>query len=94
MTRDRLLIIAVLSLSAGLAVIVGFCRGTAGFNAAYPFAGASLQFSISTTGAPAMLGFALTVIGIALLIWSFVDAVVRHVELRAASPRHEQAVKN
>jgi uncharacterized membrane protein len=84
MNVDRLLIASVLCLAVGLSVIVSFCHGTAGFNAAYPFAGASLQIGLTTTGLPAMLGFALTVIGLLLLIWATVSAVLRQVE----SPSH------
>jgi hypothetical protein len=80
-------------LALGLALIFGYCHGTAGFNAAYPVAGASLQLCLTTTGMPAMSGLALTLLGFLLLIWALVDAIVRQIELRAATARYQKTFK-
>jgi hypothetical protein len=92
MTADRLLIGSVLCLALGLGLIFGYCHGGASFSAAYPVGGASLQVSLTTTGMPAMAGFALTVVGLLLLIWAVVDAIVRHIELRAEMTRQQKSL--
>lgn len=79
MTSERTLIAAVVVLAFGLALIFGYCHGTVGFNAAYPFAGTSLQLAITTAGLPAMAGVGGTVLGVILLLAAFVQAVVREV---------------
>ena len=94
MNTDRLVIASVVSLALGLGLIFGYCHGTAGFSAAYPVAGASLQLSLTTTGLPAMAGFAFTVVGILLLIWALVDAVVRQIELHAPRKGHQERLKS
>jgi hypothetical protein len=65
-------------MAAGLFFILKYCHGSASFNAAFPAAGASLQVSVTTTGLPAMVGFALTVLGVGLLLWALVAAIVGH----------------
>jgi hypothetical protein len=52
MKSDYVLIGSVLSLAIGLGLICSYTQGTAGFNMAYPFSGASLQVSINTKGWP------------------------------------------
>jgi hypothetical protein len=76
MNLHRVLIGSVVFLAVGLGLIFGYCHGTAAFGAAYPVAGTSLQVSVTTTGLPALTGFGFTVIGLALLIWAFVAAVL------------------
>ena len=76
MRSDGPLILAVLSLAAGLTIIFKYGVGTAGFNAAYPVSGASVQMSISTAGPAAIGGMALTALGLLLMLWALVCAVV------------------
>ena len=88
--RDRILIASVLCLAAGVSVLVGFCHGTAGFNAAYPFARAYFQLALTTTGLPAMGGFFLTALGIVLLIGASVSAILAQVIPPGIGSRHGQ----
>jgi hypothetical protein len=68
--------VSVIFLGVGLGLILGYCHGTTGFNAAYPLAGSSLHFDLTTTG-PAVLGGVLcTAIGCIMLIWAFLAALV------------------
>jgi len=76
MKSDGPLILAVLFLASGLTVIFNFGVGTAAFNAAYPFSAANLQMSIATSGPAAIGGLALTVLGVLVLCWATVCAIV------------------
>jgi hypothetical protein len=76
MKSDGPLILAVLSLAAGLTIIFTYGVGTGGFNAAYPVSAASLQMSISTTGPAAIGGMALTALGLLLTVWALICAIV------------------
>jgi len=76
MKSDGPLILAVLCLTGGLVIIFAYGVGTAGFNAAYPFSGASLNLSIATNGPAAIGGMALTALGLLLLLWALLCAVV------------------
>jgi hypothetical protein len=57
-------------------MIFGYGVGTVGFNAAYPVSAASMQMSISTTGPAAIGGLGLTALGLLLMIWALVCAIV------------------
>ena len=70
------LLLAVLFLAAGLTVIFYYGVGTAGFNAAYPFSSASLQLSIATAGPAAVGGLALASLGLLIMAWALICAVV------------------
>jgi len=70
------LLLAVLFLAAGLTVIFYYGVGTAGFNAAYPFSGASMQLSIATAGPAAVGGLALAALGLLILAWALICALV------------------
>jgi hypothetical protein len=76
MKSDGPLILAVLFLAAGLTMIFAYGVGTAGFNAAYPFSAANLQMSISTAGPAAIGGLGLTALGLLLLVWALICAIV------------------
>jgi hypothetical protein len=76
MRSDGPLILAVLFLAAGLGVIFSYGVGTAGFNAAYPLAGANLQLSIATAGPAAVGGLALTALGLLIMAWALICALV------------------
>ena len=79
MNAERTLIASVVFLAVGLGLIFGYTHGDVNFSAAYPFAGASLDVLIKTTGMPAMAGFAATVLGTILLLMSFVQAIIAQV---------------
>jgi len=76
MRADRPLVGAVLFLAAGLALILAYCHGTTGFNAAYPFAGSILHLELTTTGPAVLGGVACVAIGCLLLVWAFLAAIV------------------
>jgi hypothetical protein len=76
MKSDGPLILAVLFLAAGLTIIFAYGAGTSGFNAAYPFAAANLNMSIATTGPAAIGGLALTALGLLLMVWALLCAIV------------------
>jgi len=79
MKSDYLLIGSVLLLAIGLGIIIGYTQGSAGFNVAYPASGASLQVSIKTIGWPAMIGVALTLVGLLLLLAAAISAIARQI---------------
>ena len=83
MKSNRLLIVSVVFLAAGLGWILSYCHGNAGFSAAFPVAGTSLQVNLTTTGMPAMGGLVLAVIGLLLLIGALFAAITEQVK----SPR-------
>lgn len=76
MKSDGPILMAVLSLAAGLAVIFTYGTGTTNFNAAYPLAGANLQLSIATAGPAAVGGLALVALGLLIMAWALICAVV------------------
>ncbi|HEY1901156.1 MAG TPA: hypothetical protein VGG56_01920 [Terracidiphilus sp.] len=76
MKSDGPLILAVLFLAGGLTIIFTYGVGTAAFNAAYPFSAANLQMSIATTGPAAIGGLALTAVGLLLMVWALVSAII------------------
>jgi hypothetical protein len=76
MRVDRPLLGAVLFLGAGMALIIGYCHGTTGFSAAYPFSGSVLHLEMTTTGPGVLGGLALMVIGALFLVWSVLAAIV------------------
>ena len=76
MRSDGPLILAVLALASGLTIIFAYGVGTSGFNAAYPFSAANLNLSIATTGPAAIGGLGLTALGLLLLLWALICAIV------------------
>jgi hypothetical protein len=76
MRADRPLIGAVLFLGAGLGLIIGYCHGTTGFNAAYPFTGSILHIDMTTTGPGVLGGLVLAAVGALFLVWAFLAALV------------------
>jgi hypothetical protein len=76
MKSDGPLILAILFLAAGLTIIFAYGNGTAGFNAAYPFAAANLNMSITTAGPAAIGGMAMVAVGLLLMAWALLAAIV------------------
>jgi uncharacterized membrane protein YphA (DoxX/SURF4 family) len=102
MRSDRPLILAVIFLGAGLGVIIGYCNGTTGFSASYPFVNSILHIELTTIGPGAVGGLVATAIGLLLLVWAFFAAIVslftgpvvsrqRYVERVSVVPRDESA---
>jgi hypothetical protein len=63
-------------LVAGFWPILGYCHGTTSFNAAYPFAGSVLHIDLTTTGPGVLGGLALVAVGLLLLAWAVIAAIV------------------
>ena len=76
MRSDRPLILAVIFLGIGLGVLIGYCSGTTGFSASYPFTNSVLHIEMSTIGPGVVGGLAATLVGVVLLIWAFFAAIV------------------
>jgi signal transduction histidine kinase len=88
MKSDGPLILAVLLLASGLTIIFAYGIGSAGFNAAYPFSAANLNLSIATTGPAAMGGLALTALGLMVLLWGLICALVGELSGMSAAWNH------
>lgn len=76
MRADRVLIGAVLILGAGCWMLLAYCHGNVGFNIAYPISGAKLQVDFTTMGAPALVGVPLALLGLLVLVFAFILAIV------------------
>lgn len=70
------LIGGILALGCGIGLIVGYGKDLTGFSAAYPFSGSMLHLDIVTTGPGVLGGVALIALGVILLIWAFLAAIV------------------
>ena len=81
MKSERPLIASVLFLATGLSLIFGYCNGTSSLNAAYPIAASVLHLDITTSGPAALGGITLTAIGVLLLIWALLGAIVGQITL-------------
>jgi hypothetical protein len=76
MRVDRPLLGAILFLGSGMAVIIGYCHGTTGFSAVYPFSGSMLHIDMTTTGPGVLGGLGLMSVGALFLVWAFLAAIV------------------
>ncbi len=81
MRPDRPLIVAVASLAAGVGLIVGYCQGATSMNAAYPFSGSTLHINLTANGPAVLGGLALTALGVLLLAWAVLAAIVHQFSL-------------
>jgi len=82
MKPDRFLIAAVVLLAIGLYVTFGYCNGSVGATAGWPLSSAAtLSINVRTTGPAAMGGPPLVGLGVLLLLWAFVCAVVSQIRL-------------
>ena len=83
MRPDRPLIVAVASLATGVGLIVAYCQGKTNLNFAYPFSGSELHLDLTTYGPAALGGFVLILLGIGLLVWALLAAIVHQISLLA-----------
>lgn len=60
-------------------LIFGYCHGDTSFAAAYPFSGTNIHVDFSETGPGVLGGLALTGIGVLLMAWAFIAAIVNQV---------------
>ena len=75
MKSDRLVIIAVLFLAAGLGLVFGFTNGATSLSVGYPFSETRLHVDITTAGLPALFGVPLVAAGALLLLFALIAAV-------------------
>ncbi len=83
MRPDRPLIVAVVALAVGVDLLLAYCHGTSGMNIAYPLSGSALHIDLTTTGPAVLGGFALIALGLLLLVWALLAAVVHQFSLLA-----------
>jgi hypothetical protein len=81
MRPDRPVIGAVVCLSTGVALIVAYCHGTTGASIAYPFSGSTLHIDLTTSGPAVLGGLFFTAVGILLLVWALLAAIVSQLAL-------------
>ncbi len=79
MRADRPLLGAVLFLACGLGLIFGYCSGATNFTASYPFTSSTLHLDVLTNGPAAVGGVLLTAVGLLLLLWATLAAIVGQV---------------
>ena len=77
MRADRPLIASIVFLATGLSLIFGYCNGATSLNAAFPIDASALHLDITTTGPAALGGIALFGLGLVLLIWALLAAIVQ-----------------
>jgi len=90
MKPDRPLIVATLFLAGGLTLIFGYANGTAGLSAAFPIANSILHVSVNTAGPAALGGIGLLGIGVLLLVWALLVALVSQVMQLSGSDRESE----
>ena len=83
MKPDRPLIAAVAALAAGVCLLFVYCHGAASMNVAYPFSGSALHVDLTATGPAVLGGFALVALGLLLMVWSLIAAIVHQFSLLA-----------
>ncbi len=76
MRADRPLLGAVVFLSGGIVSILSYCSGASSFTASYPFTGSTLHIDVLTNGPAAVGGVVLVAVGLLLLLWAVVAAIV------------------
>jgi hypothetical protein len=94
MRPDRPLIVALASLATGVALIVGYCQGTTSMNVAYPLSGSTLHIDLTTSGPAVLVGFALTALGLLLLAWALLAAMVHQISLLASREDRMNSILN
>ena len=92
MRADRPLIASVVFLATGLSLIFGYCNGASSFNAAYPLASSALHLDITTIGPTAVGGMALVLMGLLLLTWALLAAIVSQIGLLAGNTREPDRI--
>ena len=85
MKSDRPLIASVLALAAGLSLLLSYCSGSTSLSAAYPLSSSTIHMDITTTGPAALGGIALCAVGLLLLVWALLAAIVGQLSLLAGT---------
>jgi hypothetical protein len=76
MRADRPLLGAILFLACGIGLILSYCSGATNFTASYPFTGSTLHIDVLTNGPAAVGGVVLVGVGLLLLVWAVLAAIV------------------
>jgi hypothetical protein len=92
MKSERPLIASIVFLATGLSLIFGYCIGTTNFNAAYPLAASTLHLDITTTGPAALGGMALVGLGLLVLVWAVLSALVGQISLLGSNSREPDRI--
>ncbi len=92
MKSERPLIGSALFLATGLSLIFGYCNGASSLSATYPVAASVLHLDITTTGPAALGGITLTAIGILLLVWALLAAIVGQISLIFRRTREDDRI--
>jgi hypothetical protein len=79
MRPDRPLLSAVACLAAGVALILVYCQSATSLNAAFPFAASTLHIDITTNGPAVFGGIGLIALGLLLLAWAVLAAIVSQI---------------
>ncbi|MFP5238157.1 MAG: hypothetical protein ACLGSD_19865 [Acidobacteriota bacterium] len=90
MRADRLLIVTGVFLGVGLWCLLAFCKGNVGVGFALPVAGTRFNMDVTTMGVPALIGMPVTIIGLVLLVVSFIAAIIG--QFRPYPPRRKESV--
>lgn len=89
MKPDRPLLGAILFLAGGLGTILGYCNDATTFTAAFPFSGSTLHIDVLTNGPAAVGGVLLTAIGLMLLLWAVLVAIVGQISQLFSGSHHD-----
>ena len=92
MRADRPLIASIVFLATGFSLVFGYCSGATNLNAAYPLAASVLHLDITTSGPAALGGIAFVGIGLLLLIWALLAAIVGQIGLLAGNSREPDRI--
>lgn len=93
MRCERPLIASIVFLATGLSLIFGYCNGVSSLSAAYPLSSSVLHLDITTTGPAALGGITLTALGVLLLVWALLGAIIGQIShLFHGSEEHERIV--
>jgi hypothetical protein len=92
MRAERPLIASVVFLATGLSLIFGYCTGSSSLDAAFPLASSALRLNIVTTGPAALGGIACTTVGLLLMVWALLAAIIGQAGLLASHDRDQVKV--
>ncbi len=92
MKAERPLLGSILFLAGGLGLIFGYCNSATSFNAAFPFSGSTLHIDVLTNGPAAVGGVVLTAIGLLLLLWAALAAIVGQIGHLFSSDREPESL--
>ena len=85
-----LIIISIACLAIGVGLIFYYCNGSTNFSFGYPLSGTSLHIDTTTTGAPALIGLLLTILGAVLVIITWLIALIRPLSRAQTLPRRDE----